>query len=388
MTLLSLASKQIWPQVLAIAHLKPDRVFLLHSEEAGESKDPAQRLKRFFDDAEPSLLPQGATRLESIPHDDFAAIERLLDALPSKQQLILGDCVLNFTGGNKLMATAAFRWAAKRGVRALYLERGNQITWFEPRDGDMKTRSERLDASATNKLDAAALLSCQFGDEVLQSSGERLNLNQKGQNAASQDLAAKLQGETRLDRNAFDFRRWLTIEDPSPRESNEGNNLEYGTACALLKTGLSAVRRGVELSTLPNSTNTEAELDLVFNWNGRLWVVDCKDRVGGDAKVESLKTLLLGDGCCNRQTEVLLKSIAEDLKDRDIKILREDLLQISEVGGLLGCALAVRSSKPPQQAVEYAASRHPHVEILLKSDLVKRLPAILAGRRPRRSAKF
>src|SRR3989442_2351817 len=120
MTLLSLASMQIWPQVLSVAHLKPERVSLLHSEEASESKDPARRLKRFFDYAEPRLLPQGATRLESIPHDDFAAIERLLDTLPSKQQLILGECLVNFTGGNKLMATVAFRWAAKRSVRAFY----------------------------------------------------------------------------------------------------------------------------------------------------------------------------------------------------------------------------------------------------------------------------
>ncbi len=31
---------------------------------------------------------------------------------------------------------------------------------------------------------------------------------------------------------------------------------------------------------------------------------------------------------------------------------------------------------------EHTASRHPRVEILLKSDLAKRLPAILGGRRP------
>ncbi|HYT61837.1 MAG TPA: hypothetical protein VEL06_16785 [Haliangiales bacterium] len=381
MTLLSLASKQIWPQVLAVAHLAPERVFLLHSEDAVESKGPAQRLKRLFDGNE--LVPRGATHLEPVPHDDFSAIESRFDEIIAKHQLNLEECLVNFTGGNKLMATAVFRRVGRRGVRAFYLERGNHITWFEPRDGDMLTHAEPLPTGITNKLDAAALLSCQFGDEVVQSSGERLTLNEKGRNAGPQDLAAKLQAETRLNRNAFDFRKWLTIEDPSPREPNEGDNLEYGTACALLKAGVPAVRRGVELSTLPKSTNTEAELDLVFNWNGRLWVVDCKDRVGGDAKVESLKTLLLGDGCCNRQTEGLLKSIAEDLKDRDIKILREDLFQISAVGGLLGCALAVRSSKPPQQALEFAASRHPHVEVLLKADLVKRLPAILAGRRPR-----
>ena len=92
---------------------------------------------------------------------------------------------------------------------------------------------------------------------------------------------------------------------------------------------------------------------------------------------------MLGAGGANRQNQALLNSIADDLKDRDIKLLREDLLQISEVGGLLGCALAVRSAKLPMQAVEYATSRHPQVEVLLKNDLVKRLPAILAGRRPR-----
>ena len=203
MILLSLASKQIWPQVLAVAHLAPEQVFLLHSEDAVESKGPAQRLKRFFDAS--GLVPRGVTYLEAVLHDDFSAIEIRFDEIIAKHQLNLRECLVNFTGGNKLMATAVFRRVARRGVRAFYLERGNQVTWFEPRDGDMETSSERLDASLTNKLDSAALLSCQFGDEVVQSSGERLTLNEKGRNAAPQDLAAKLQGETRLDRNAFDF---------------------------------------------------------------------------------------------------------------------------------------------------------------------------------------
>ena len=57
MTLLTLASKQIWPQVLAVARLKPKRLFLLHSADAAESKGPAQRLKRLFDKS--GLVPQG-----------------------------------------------------------------------------------------------------------------------------------------------------------------------------------------------------------------------------------------------------------------------------------------------------------------------------------------
>ncbi|MBI2928887.1 MAG: DUF1887 family protein [Verrucomicrobia bacterium] len=380
MTLLSLASKQIWPQVLAVAHLQPDSVLLLHSEDLAESKGPAQRLKRLFDDG--GLVPKGGTLLELVSDSDFAAIERCLEDLQRNHQLPLSDCVVNFTGGNKLMATAAFRWGV-RHARAFYLERRNQLTWFTAPDGKMFTRTELLNGHVTDTLDSAALLSCQFGDEVVQFQGERLTLNEKGSKVLMQDLAAKLQGETRLDRGAFDFRKWLHIENPSAREPKEGDNLEYGTACALLKAGVPAVRRSVELSTLPDSRNSEGELDLVFNWNGRLWVVDCKDRVGGETKIEALRTALLGVGGANRQTAALLQSVAEDLKDRDIKILREDLLQISEVGGLLGCALAVRSTKPPQQALEFAASRHPQVEVLLKTDLVKRLPAILAGRRPR-----
>ncbi|MFO1498742.1 MAG: hypothetical protein U1G07_10175 [Verrucomicrobiota bacterium] len=379
MILLTIASRQIWPQVLAVAHLKPERVFLLHSEDAAESKGPAQRLKRLFRDS--GLVREENVQLETIPHDDFSAIETCFDDIVARHQLNLGECAVNFTGGNKLMATAVFRRVARRGVRAFYLERGNLVTWFEPRDGDIETHTEPLPAGITNHLDGAALLSCQFGEDVVQFQGERLTLNEKASKATSQDLAAKLQGETRLDQGAFDFRKWLCIENPSPRPSNEGDNLEYGTACALLKSGVTSVRRSVQLATLPNSQNAESELDLIFNWNGRLWVVDCKDRVDSEIKVEKLHAALLSGGAISRQTEALLKNLSADLKDRDIKILREDLLQISEVGGLLGCALAVRSAKPPQQALEFAASRHPRVEILLKSDLVKRLPAILAARR-------
>jgi len=383
MTLLTLASKQIWPQVLAVAHLQQkeqiERVFLLHSDDASESKGPAQRLKRFFDHS--GLVPKGGTQLELIPHDDFSAIERRFDEIVAQHRLNLGDCLVNLTGGNKLMATAVFRRVARRGVRAFYLERGHLATWFEPRDGDLLTRTERLAQSATDHLDPADLLACQFGDDVVQFRGEQLTLSDKGEKAAAQDLASKLQGETRLDRGAFDFRKWLHIENPSARPPNEGDNLEYATACALLKSGVTSIRRSVELATLPSSLDLEGELDLVFNWQGRLWVVDCKDRVGGEAKVEALRTAIIKQGHISHETRGLLESIAGDLKDRDLKILREDLLQISEVGGLLGCALAVRSVMPPRQAIEFAASRHPRVEILLKKDLVKRLPAILAGRR-------
>lgn len=381
MVLLTLASRQIWPQVLAVAHLRPERLILLHGDDLAESKGPAERLKRFF--AAERLMPPETVHLERVPHDEFSAIERRFDEIVASRRLNLEECLVNITGGNKLMATALFRRAARRGVRAFYLERDNSLTWFEPADGDMDTRVEKLPVGATNPLDAAALLSCQFGDDVVQFPGERLTLNELGGRVSPQDLAAKLAGETLLGSGGFDFRKWLRIDNASRRKVKAGDNLEYGVACALLHAGVDSVRRGVELATLPSSPNSEGELDLVFNWNGRLWVVDCKDRVGGEAKVEALRKDFLMLGGLPRGTRELLESIEDDLKDRDIKILREDLLQVAEVGGLLGCALAVRKAQPPRQAVEFAASRHPRVEILMKQDLVRRLPAILAGRRAR-----
>ena len=60
MTFLPLASKQIWPQVLAVAPLKPEQVFLLHSADANEFPKPAR------------LVPRGDSRRE-IVHSPSAA---------------------------------------------------------------------------------------------------------------------------------------------------------------------------------------------------------------------------------------------------------------------------------------------------------------------------
>jgi hypothetical protein len=164
--------------VLTVAHFKPDRVFLLHSEDAAESRNPSHHLKRFFDAT--ALVPRGGTRLELVPHDDFTGIEGSLDALQTRHQLPLSECCLNFTGGNKLMATAAFRWTARRGVPAFYLERGNRLTRFEPRDGEVLTTTEPLDGHMADRLDPVELLRCQLDASEIQQDGQTLTLNEAG----------------------------------------------------------------------------------------------------------------------------------------------------------------------------------------------------------------
>jgi hypothetical protein len=75
-----------------------------------------------------------------------------------------------------------------------------------------------------------------------------------------------------LVKERVDFRKWLEI-DPSKRpEERKGDNLEYGVATMLLRLGVPQVYRSVELKPHISSQLTEGEIDLVFNWNGKLWV--------------------------------------------------------------------------------------------------------------------
>src|SRR4029077_5581472 len=101
-----------------------------------------------------------------------------------------------------------------------------------------------------------------------------LSLNEKGRKVALKEIGAQLRKE-------FDFSKWLDVDRDKAREIRKGDSLEYGAAVMLLRTGPQQVYRSVELKPHVYSQFTEGELDLVFNWNGRLWVVDCKDKASG-----------------------------------------------------------------------------------------------------------
>ena len=94
-------------------------------------------------------------------------------------------------------------------------------------------------------------------------------------------------------------------------------------------------------------------------------------------KLENLKTALVANGVDLTTVQPHFAALVEDLSDKDIKMLREDLFQVSEVGGLLGSAIAVRSVRLPQQAKEFADSRRPRVEVILRDELEKRLRRLL-----------
>ena len=366
--LLSLASKQIWPQVLAVAALKPERVFLLHSEDPTESRGPAQRLKRFFDDC--GLVPKGATRMSPVSDSQFAAIEDTLDELQRRDGLPLSDCVVNFTGGNKLMATAAFRWAAKRGARAFYLERRNQLTWFTPQDGEMLTRTEPLNAELCDDLDPVALLRCQLDVSEVERPGQTLVLSKEGRAQSEPEMARGIA-------NGEDARKWLAFTGEADREAKKGDPLEFATAAVLLKLGVHRVQRSLRLKAKSapeaGTRRPHAEIDLLFSWAGRLWLVDCKDRKPAEDLADALKPHL------HRPASVagseLLARIRDELAVGQNKVIKQDLLAIREVGGLLGNIICVWKADPEAEVLQYA--RNNSIAIVSKKNLLEGLRAQL-----------
>ena len=375
--ILALASKQIWPHVLTLTRYRPKRLILLHSEEGEESQEPARRLQALV--TRGSNLGVADVSLEKISYDNFDAVKQRLDILFTEKQLSRETTAINFTGGNKLMAAAAFEWAKENGVPAFYLERGNRLFQFHfEGHRTLAEPAEILDPSETNSIDAIELLTCQLGPGALQSRGERLRLNEKGTHVALGEITAQLR--TRPDRKAFDFRKWLDIDHDKIREARAGDNLEYGVAVMILRIGPQQVYRGVELKPHSYTQLTEGELDLVFNWNGKLWVVDCKDKTSGKQKLEGFKTALVNESVNLTAIQNHLHTFEAEPNEKDIKVLREDLLQVSEVGGLLGSALAVRREALPREAMEFADSRRPRVEVILKDKLEERLRALLCAK--------
>jgi len=366
MILLSLASRQIWPQVLAVSHLKPERVLLLHSIDPKESKGPAQRLKRFFDDS--GLVPKGGTKLELVPDSDFTAIENRLDELQREHRLPLSECVVNFTGGNKLMATAAFRWAA-RHARAFYLERRNQLTWFTAPDGKMVTRVEQIEGHLTDHLDPVALLRCQLDASEVQRPGEKLILSEAGQKLDPEGFFRRIM-------SGNDARPWLHISGEADGGGNKGEALEYATAAVLLRLGVKMVQRSLRLkvksSEQVGTRLPHAEIDLLFTWGGRLWLVDCKDRRPTENLADNFLRLAPR---LSPPAKDLFRRICAELSIGQTKVMKEDLLAIREAGGLLGKVVCIRKAELPSEVLQFAANNN--VEVVAKSELVNKWRLLL-----------
>ena len=351
--LLSLASRQAWPHILAAARIEPAKLVLLHSGDENESRRPAERLKTFFDGTA-RLVGAGGTALAEIPDNDFQAIQNRLDGLAAEFTPAGAGAMLNFTGGNKLMATAAFRWAERNRVASFYLERGNRLTRFEPSSGGFATKTEKLDAGITDGLDALALLRCQLSASEVEREGQRLTLSPRGRELDEADFLDRLAlGWNRPEHSEIE--ELLDIEGTADREFKEGDTLEFQTAAVALRHGAREVRRSLRLKVdSPRSYNPHQEIDLIFNWGGRLWLVDCKDRASGNSLVRGLRREM--EPHITPQAEYLLGRLNDEMRINPVKALKEDLIANLEIGGLRGRVVCVRKVTLQKDVHSYAKS--------------------------------
>ena len=375
MTLISLASKQIWPQVLGFLQLprRPDRLVLLHTDEETESAGPARRLKEFF--VGQRLLSEKAVELVAVPHNHFGNIVECLASTAERLGLDETNCRLHFTGGNKLMALAAAEWCRLAGTPCFYLERDLRVFPFMPRGTDLLPQeSYQLDPHLARDLEPLALLRCQLGAAEVTGPGQRLTLNERGRQLPDLQIGQLLAA-------GDDFRKFLNWDLPELK-MQVGFGLEFATAVALLKLGVPVVQRSVRLvpKVLRGSGRQEGELDLVFNWGGKLWLVDCKNRASAERKVARLRDEINRQITPNEQLSELLQKMEEELRERDLHPLKEDLLAMAEAGGLLGQAICVRLSPLPLEAKEFAQSRR--LPVVATSSLLTDLRSILYPNEP------
>lgn len=373
-TLISIVSRQIWPQVLAVLHYRPSRVHLLHSVHRVESQGPAERMRSFL--LETGLVPAGGVSMGEISHNDFAEIEGQLDlaGIPPHEAL------LNFTGGNKLMATAAFRWAMRRGVLAAYMERENELLEFQQRDGDVTTKRTRLPPGLADDLDPLELLRCQYGEGDIASGGERLRLSRKAAALRPSErgaMIAKARGVAGVD--GLDMSQWLERSSAKgDRPQNEGDGLEFTTAFALVDLGLPQVRRGIRLKsrTLPSETRDSAEFDLVFVRHNRLWLVDCKDTLSEEQLLNRLfKAFKISPPFTDQQKSVMGR-VERKFHQSHKQVLKEDVMHIREIAGAMGRIVGVRRVLPDSEVQQFA--RDHGIDLVESSKLHQKLKQLLA----------
>lgn len=362
-TLVTIASRQVWPQILATLHIAPRRLVLLHSGDERESAQPAKRLRTFF--AKTGILAPGDMRLAEMPHDDFDGVTAALDGLQTPLDAPLSECLLNVTGGNKLMAAGAIRWALRHGVPAFYLERDNNLTWFGTGDDTARAKREQLDGHLADGFDPCDLLRCQMDASEIERDGERLTLNNAGATVPEAEFRRRIE-------SGFDPVAWLDTAGEADREAKQGDALERAAAALLLKLGVRQVRRSLRLKVRARpgvgTHRPHAEIDLLFTWNGRLWLVDCKDRRPAEDLVAALRRELRNANAPYVQAaDTLLERIESELTVGRTKTLKEDLVASLEIGGLLAQVVCVRREQMPEEALEYA--RGNHIDVVQKADL-------------------
>jgi hypothetical protein len=158
--------------------------------------------------------------------------------------------------------------------------------------------------------------------------------------------------------------------------------LEFSTAAALLKLGVHRVQRSLRLKAKSSpdagTRRPHAEIDLLFTWGGRLWLADCKDRKPAEDLADALKPYLQRP--LTQDASQLFDRIRDELLVGQSRAIKEDLVAVREVGGLLGNVVCVRQADLRAEVLQYA--RNNGIAVVFKRSLVQDLGSLLFPNQP------
>ena len=115
-----------------------------------------------------------------------------------------------------------------------------------------------------------------------------------------------------------------------------------------------------------------AEIDLLFNHGGRLWILDCKDTSPEAGYLAQLHRFV---DLRSEPAQKVWDIVSERLRVSQARVIKDDILMARELGGLLGHVVCVRRSEPDEQVRKFA--RDHGVDVVSKQQLPTELKRLL-----------
>lgn len=360
-TLITIASEQIWPQIIVIDQLKPKNLIILHSGDQKRSVSPANRLQAFVQRenwCDAAMQPFDELHTESI--------QTVIGSLTAQERTHI-----HLTGGTKLMSISLLTTAIDRDLPAWYFD-GKQLfilapeTGFQPRAVAVGDPFTRIDA-----IDPLSLILIQEEADLIADAGFLFRASRKLEETGLQSLASY----------SHDKLHELLITNDGehpPACQNKGQALELRTATILLKLGVPLLRSGIKTKPQPDASSDQ-EIDIVFFLNGRLHLVECKNRKGEQKLVHVIENALAqkygGKRNIPPQLFTALKRIDNAANSTKSDAIFSDLYHAQRLGGITGRVIRITASASDHEKQIAAANG---VTLIESKNLVNDLAQLLA----------
>ena len=369
LTLITVASEQVWPNINAILHYRPTHLILLHTADEKRSAKPARRLRSFCIGND--LVDTGRITLLEIPSDSLGGILGKLAQIQTERDLKGENSIVNLTGGTKYMGVALYTFALfKNSIPCIYFEMERIYMLSKEGKGITQHPVATLPRDLVDHLDPHEIARCQGGDAVIEDPGQLLTLQARWLKP-SRDRSHFV--DTLENKNFhLVFDKW---EEPEPYE--DGFDLEFQVAALLLFEGVQKVRRSFRLR-VPHPGGREGssdqEIDLMFNHGGqRLYFVECKDRnVDVYNKLELLRAKALkSPKAKSRSLNTAYEIVHQALQTNRTAKFKEDLFHSARLSGLTAKTIWVMRKPPGRHESDFCKLEA--IDVILSGNMAEEI---------------